>query len=470
MERAPRHRLPSRAVRPAVEAALAQPAGPLPPAVRAPMEARFGHSFADVRVHADAPASVGLGAEAFTVGTHIAFAPGAFAPGTARGDRLLAHELAHVVQGDGAAPRLDDLALSAPDAAHEVEAEAAADAVAAGGAAPALAASSAGQVSRSLMDWMPYLAGDWGRVPTRVDDAPGTGTQPGPYYYANEKQTSLFGVPLGGLNYGGGNGHAQGELPGRDVFSPGDSVSLSGTYDASKVEGHLGAWDVPTADGGHDTNIGFALGGKTPSASVTLAGTNAQQQGGSVTLDGNGPNFDVSSYIGTGGFNFGMQAGVGGANLTSATTGTSTDELAKVGLSEGVGAAARGFWGDGDHDGFREYGFGFDYGPLSVDLKTEDPLRTGLRNALPLGMLYSDALLGEGNATENLANQFGLSTKNADLSTTWDLISGGAEGALEGLNDSVEDGFATADEWTGGALSSADDFLSDIDLSDIRLW
>jgi len=68
------------------------------------MEERFGQSFADVRVHADADAarlSRGLGARAFTIGQDIAFGGGQFQPGTARGDRLIAHELAHTLQQRG---------------------------------------------------------------------------------------------------------------------------------------------------------------------------------------------------------------------------------------------------------------------------------------------------------------------------------------------------------------------------------
>lgn len=70
---------------------------PLPPHVRAKMEAVFGTSFADVRVHVggDAPA---IGALAFTAGSHIHFAPGHYTPQTAHGQRLLGHELTHVVQ------------------------------------------------------------------------------------------------------------------------------------------------------------------------------------------------------------------------------------------------------------------------------------------------------------------------------------------------------------------------------------
>jgi hypothetical protein len=66
------------------------------------MESRFDWNFADVRVHADpadATAAAAVGAWAFTSGTDIVFARGAYAPGTQAGDRLISHEQAHVVQG-----------------------------------------------------------------------------------------------------------------------------------------------------------------------------------------------------------------------------------------------------------------------------------------------------------------------------------------------------------------------------------
>ena len=73
----------------------------LEPEVKGEMENRLGHRFGDVRVHTEADAAelaTGLGARAFTVGRDIAFAAGAYQPSAAEGRRLIAHELAHVVQ------------------------------------------------------------------------------------------------------------------------------------------------------------------------------------------------------------------------------------------------------------------------------------------------------------------------------------------------------------------------------------
>jgi len=70
---------------------------PLPDLVQKKMESFFGANFADVRVHvgAEAPA---IGALAFTLGSNIYFAPGQYDPMSPRGQQLIGHELAHVVQ------------------------------------------------------------------------------------------------------------------------------------------------------------------------------------------------------------------------------------------------------------------------------------------------------------------------------------------------------------------------------------
>ncbi|MFL6712423.1 MAG: DUF4157 domain-containing protein, partial [Sulfurifustis sp.] len=73
----------------------------LAPEVRAEMEARFGEPFDDVRVHDDADAhanAAALHAKAYTIGTDVVFSAERYAPHSAAGKRLLAHELAHVVQ------------------------------------------------------------------------------------------------------------------------------------------------------------------------------------------------------------------------------------------------------------------------------------------------------------------------------------------------------------------------------------
>jgi hypothetical protein len=74
---------------------------PLPAALRSVLEATFGTSLEDVRIHTDGATAalvVGLRARALTIGEHIALAPGAYRPDTEEGRALIAHEVAHVVQ------------------------------------------------------------------------------------------------------------------------------------------------------------------------------------------------------------------------------------------------------------------------------------------------------------------------------------------------------------------------------------
>ena len=70
---------------------------PLPDDVRTKMETAFGADFSDVRVHIGREAS-SLGAIAYTWGSNIHFAPGQYNPHTLQGQKLLGHELWHVVQ------------------------------------------------------------------------------------------------------------------------------------------------------------------------------------------------------------------------------------------------------------------------------------------------------------------------------------------------------------------------------------
>jgi hypothetical protein len=84
-----------------VHEVLDSPGQPLDPTTREFMEPRFGHDFSRVRVHTDGAAvsaARDVQARAYTVGRDIVFGSGQYAPSTAEGKKLLAHELTHVVQ------------------------------------------------------------------------------------------------------------------------------------------------------------------------------------------------------------------------------------------------------------------------------------------------------------------------------------------------------------------------------------
>jgi hypothetical protein len=98
------------------------------------MEHGFGHDFSSVRVHADSQAARSaddVDARAYTVGSHVVFGGGHYAPHTRTGLHLLAHELAHVVQQSGSEikRKARGFEIGAGDDPAEREADDAADRV-----------------------------------------------------------------------------------------------------------------------------------------------------------------------------------------------------------------------------------------------------------------------------------------------------------------------------------------------------
>jgi hypothetical protein len=123
--------LPGGRVHRDVENALAARRGagrPLDAALRDRVGEHLGDPLTDVRVHDDSGAADlarAVSARAFATGSDVYFADGEYRPGTSEGDRLVAHELAHVVQQRGA-PTSGPLTVSEPGDALEQEADAAA--------------------------------------------------------------------------------------------------------------------------------------------------------------------------------------------------------------------------------------------------------------------------------------------------------------------------------------------------------
>lgn len=90
---------------------------PLAPEVAGYMEPRFGADFSRVRVHTSeraASLSREVNAQAFTRGSDVFMPAGRYDPGSTSGKRLLAHELAHVVQQGGAGLRRTPRTAAAP--------------------------------------------------------------------------------------------------------------------------------------------------------------------------------------------------------------------------------------------------------------------------------------------------------------------------------------------------------------------
>jgi hypothetical protein len=150
--------------RPSVEAGERRSRGAEAAAVRTVLSARgsslpdaavrrftplVGHRISDVRIHDDPAAgrsADAVGARAYTVGAHIVFGSGEYATAGTGGNRLLAHELAHVAQqphtpqafrnggpGGGRGLRLPEIAVASQGDVREQEARS----VASGGTAHA---------------------------------------------------------------------------------------------------------------------------------------------------------------------------------------------------------------------------------------------------------------------------------------------------------------------------------------------
>ncbi len=115
---------------PTVSEVLCTPGQPLDADTRTFMEPRFGHDFSRVRVHTDVKAAESaraVNALAYTVGRDVVFGTGQYAPQSSAGQRLVAHELSHVVQQQSTPAVLQGkLRIGSPSDSAELAADAAA--------------------------------------------------------------------------------------------------------------------------------------------------------------------------------------------------------------------------------------------------------------------------------------------------------------------------------------------------------
>ncbi|MEW9520574.1 eCIS core domain-containing protein [Streptomyces tubercidicus] len=146
---------------------------PLDLSVRRDLEEQLGHDFSQVRLHTDRDSGQladMMGADAFAVGQDIFFREGTYRPGTADGQRLLAHELLHTVQnphGLGALRAGRDLgSVSLPQESIEREAESAAQESVLGALRGSAREEPAAEVEegRATPGWLRYATVDADRV------------------------------------------------------------------------------------------------------------------------------------------------------------------------------------------------------------------------------------------------------------------------------------------------------------------
>ena len=136
---------------------------PIEGALRSDAERSYGRDFHDVRIHTDndaAELAADLNARAYTTGRDIVFGEGAYQPDTFEGRRLIAHELAHVIQQSGGST----IGIGQPSDDNERAAD-----QAAGGDTTSL--SSAGAAPSIQREALPTL-----KPPTLLARAMGSGT------------------------------------------------------------------------------------------------------------------------------------------------------------------------------------------------------------------------------------------------------------------------------------------------------
>ncbi|MBI5565414.1 MAG: DUF4157 domain-containing protein [Chloroflexi bacterium] len=410
-------------------------------ATRERLQAGLGVDLSGVRLHVDVEAdrlAESVEAVAFTTGNNIFFRAGMYQPDTASGFHLLTHEVTHTVQQASGpvegTPGAGGVSISDPADQHEQAAEQTAQAVLAGQAVTLGSSGQSGMAETHIQRW------EWGDLATEAawgaaGAIPGLGgiaqfgrgvydryqagsalpqgtsqgiepsaTDPGAYAYQKHNEQ-------GGVESGIGAFHGEGDIGGVPV-----------TDDILNIDEKIGAW----GDNG-GTRYGYNLGG-----GVAKMGFN---KGGAVSGDVGAGTFGLDASINPDqGLSVGAQANIleGSMTLGNFTGDDNAEESLRLGASLGEGYAGRLHWGDSDSDQHREYGFGFDAGPVSMDVKTEDPLRTAIKGGLmsnpmtmPLG-IASQYLMPEGNLTDTAGEYAGAA---------WDSAGSAASGAWDYLTD-----------------------------------
>lgn len=171
----------------------------------------------------------------------------------------------------------------------------------------------------------------------------------------------------------------------------------AGTGPTVNGQANVGGWNMngsasaaPTASGGvgsYKDASGNQVYGADGNATTVGAQGSATKQVGSTTVTANGDVQGPSAQAGAsvtqkGDMNYAHVGGEANAASGSVSVGTqdpssSSNEQMRAGVSAGVGLDARAQWGT-DANGNIRVGGGLDVGPASVDVSTNDPVRTAL--------------------------------------------------------------------------------------------
>jgi hypothetical protein len=293
----------------AVISGLSTPGRPLDEDVRNFMEARFGFDFGSVRIRTDplaAELSEAINAKAYTIGQDIAFGAAQYSPSSSEGQKLIAHELTHVVQlasGAGATPPPGGvLSLSDPSDALEQAADAAAEQVVAGGL-PKLSPGATGSSTPTTV-----------RRDGDSDDDPSAGALSSALDFGSSVADAFGQKGLGGVLGGASKGlDAGGAAAGGDMLGAASPV-LDVAGEVADALGFGGVAAVAKgASSGLDLGTAFGKGDTLEEAkSVTSA---------------------VSGAAGVGGFDgalgmAGPAAAVAGAGLAGMSVGNAMAKLA----------------------------------------------------------------------------------------------------------------------------------------------
>ncbi|MBW4671333.1 MAG: DUF4157 domain-containing protein [Cyanomargarita calcarea GSE-NOS-MK-12-04C] len=332
---------------------------PLSNNVREFMEPRFGADFSQVRVHTGSEAvqmNRDLNAQAFTYGSDVYYGAGKV-PGK---DDLTAHELTHVVQQTGSIQAKGNaeglIQRSNPKEENVID------------LGETTIYSNETEENRNVID-----LGE-----TTI--------------YSNEAEENSID-PLG-YETGLGVVHVEGNQKEK--------------IDYLSANAKLGRFGKPNQD--------MRIGSQVDAQYLNFTTGNNGLFGGSLGFDGGAFGANADNSVGEDGFALGGQvyAAQEAVRVGDVSSSEVNDEQFRLGYGQGIGWSARGHWGDQDKDDRKEIGFGADIGPISFDVKTEDPALTLLKGVAPGVGWAIDALTDDKkfNLTDKALKILGIKDKD----------------------------------------------------------
>lgn len=257
------------------------------------------------------------------------------------------------------------------------------------------------------------------------------------------------------------------------------SNRLADNHISARTDSSQGLGSFQTADGKRER--GISISGSTTKDKGDLGDRAAELLGKGVSPGGERTPYEINGPDAAAGLydDGSTLTGTLQANLCSASVSEedapdaqgNTEMSRRFGLSEGEGYAFRLHHGDADHDGRREWGAGFDYGPISADLKTEDPLGLAAKMLSPLQFALATS---GGDIGEDLSSVFSSRSRPMRNGRTLTELSGlneaaddvvGPPKATPGVVRSPQAGptlYGSAKEYMKSAWSSLSDTASDV--------